>query len=671
MDNNRLKPKLLTIEELFHDANAVYVVPIYQRNFTWQAEQIEQLLRDVKDAIFDKKDNYFLGNLMVTELQKTQVHFEVIDGQQRLTTLYLLLTILAEDGLTDVEHRDCLRYESRARATQAIQRVSTEALNSCHSTRQTSHTEDAGILQGYKFIRQFMDQHLREETERRQFADFLLKKVVMVRAVLPSKTDFNRYFEIMNTRGQQLQQTDIVKAQLMQHLDNEIQRECFAWVWDACSDMDSYVQMSLTRGDTKLRQAIFGDNWSRLTVMCFEDLVMLSKSANSKGDEGITLSTSLSLKMAITKYAAVNVQKNDGNQDTERFRSIIEFPVFLLHVLKVVNGDDNDQEGQLDDKSLIKTFSQVLEQHDAKKPEWVKKFLFKLLRCKNLFDSFVIKRQFTATNSDDGDWSLQRLIKGGSEKQSTPVYKSTFTRTSPDIEDNSEIDPATRNLLTLQSMLRVTYTSPRTMHWITLLLIILDKNEFETITESQLVDALREYARDKVREAFFKNNEEPMGFSINRIVFTYLDYLIWLEQQNPEYRFSFRNSIEHFYPQRPDKEQSGAKVSKAWLHRLGNLALVNVGVNSKFSNNMPNTKAVNFKETIEQQSPKLQEMAEITRQKNDWGDQEVIEHHTAVLNRLRIDLGLVPDPCLSEHYSWQTIPTEKSGKLLAVTMDRP
>ena len=66
----------------------------------------------------------------------------------------------------------------------------------------------------------------------------------------------------MNTRGQQLKQVDIVKARLMSKLPNQYERECFAWVWDSCADMDSYVQMSLTRGDTSLRNKVFGDEWS-------------------------------------------------------------------------------------------------------------------------------------------------------------------------------------------------------------------------------------------------------------------------------------------------------------------------------------------------------------------------------------------------------------------------
>ena len=150
---NQLDPKLRTIGKLFDDQDAIYTVPIYQRNYAWQAEEIEQLLGDIQDAIRDSKDSYFLGNLMVTELRRVPTDFEVIDGQQRLTTLYLLLTFLAECDILGKGHQDCLRYESRPRATEALRRVSTESSRHSVSSTHSSRTEDTGIHQGYNVIR--------------------------------------------------------------------------------------------------------------------------------------------------------------------------------------------------------------------------------------------------------------------------------------------------------------------------------------------------------------------------------------------------------------------------------------------------------------------------------------------------------------------------------------
>ena len=86
------------------------------------------------------------------------------------------------------------------------------------------------------------------------------------------------------------------------------------------------------------------------------------------------------------------------------------------------------------------------------------------------------------------------------------------------------------------------------------------------------------------------------------------------------------------------------RVSDECLNLLGNLALVSVGANSKFSNSLPNAKADNFQTTIEIQSPKLQEMSRITRNEQEWGDKEVRAHHEAMIKCLRSDLGLSQRP---------------------------
>ena len=96
MSHNLVHPELLTVSELF-DHDTVYTVPIYQRNYAWRAPQIEQLISDIQDAVARQESNYFLGNLVVT-LRDKRRDFEVIDGQQRLTTLYLLLTFLENAG---------------------------------------------------------------------------------------------------------------------------------------------------------------------------------------------------------------------------------------------------------------------------------------------------------------------------------------------------------------------------------------------------------------------------------------------------------------------------------------------------------------------------------------------------------------------------------------------
>ena len=619
-----LDPHLMTVGELFDDPGATYTIPVYQRNFAWGAEQIELLISDIQGAIADKEDGYFLGNLIVTKRgtsrQPQQADYEVIDGQQRLTTLHLLLTILSDPETTlSPTHKGRLHYESRPRASATLNRIATQSARQTSAATDLASDEDPGILQGFNIIEQFIDQHINEARARSEFADFLRHQVTLVRATLPATTDLNRYFEVMNTRGQQLQQVDIVKARLMSRLHTDAQRACFAWVWDACADMDSYVQMALTPGNTTLRTEAFGQDWSWLQARDFTDLMRLwqmralnrgSASAEPGLDADMSDGTSLTLDEALAKYEASGASAITDDPDNDRFKSTIVFPALLLHVLKVFDGDETEAEGQLDDRTLIKRFEQVFKDGTS---ERVQDFTFQLLRLRNLFDAFLLKRQYTAKSGEDGDWSMQRLIKRTSGKNPTPGYVNTFAAGSSEVDDDAT-DSATSSLLLIESMLRVTYTSPRTMHWITKLLRHLTQAEPGHVSGPELVKLLQDYSRSKVKEAFFASGE-PQGFSIGRIVFTYLDYLLLQTQEpNPGFRFAFRNSIEHFYPQYADPQQSGPQVSAACLNLLGNLALVSVGANSKFSNSMPKAKAENFRTTIETQSPKLKLMAEITRE---------------------------------------------------------
>src|SRR5574337_1442923 len=81
-----------TVEEAFREC--FYIVPDYQREYVWTEKEVEQLLQDI-DEEFDvgERREYFIGTVLVSPTQQKN-HFDVIDGQQRLTTFFLLLCAL-------------------------------------------------------------------------------------------------------------------------------------------------------------------------------------------------------------------------------------------------------------------------------------------------------------------------------------------------------------------------------------------------------------------------------------------------------------------------------------------------------------------------------------------------------------------------------------------------
>lgn len=638
----KLAANLFTVGQLFDEVKTHYEIPIYQRNYSWGVEQIEQLIDDVRAAAQAEANDYFLGNLIVARkppgARRDGMTFEVVDGQQRLTTLLMLLTHLG------VAPKAQLTYQSRRNATQALTRLTT-----------SDDDEGTGIHMGFQVIKSRMAK-FRTSEERDTFRKFLDNNVQLVRAVLPVQTDLNKYFEIMNTRGQQLEQVDIIKARLMSYLRNEAgevedDRACLAWVWDACAEMNSYIQMALTPSNTDLRDEIFSSTWDRLKVSTFDNLML--KRPQVRARSGASRSTGVSMREALQLYARTAEEPAEEDSESRRFESPIKFPTLLLHALKVLqgsSGEDDDVDGHLDDSKLIKLFENEFKPlSETQRSDRAKRFVEVLLRCKFMLDNYVLKREFTATNEDDGAWSLKRLTCGESVSQGsirrkgTARFPNAFSRGRAEWED-TPVDDATRDVLLLQSMFRVTYTSPRTMHWITRILREPIIGLTQQDAAQSILNVLRTHARQKVQQAFFSGSQ-PTGFNIERIVFTYLDYLLatrgadLASSANPNFTFVYRNSIEHFFPQYANRDDNGWELvtpDDEELHMFGNLALVSVSTNSKFSNNLPLFKA--NKTEIVKQSTKLQLMADTVKSGTIWDKTAIGQHDRAMVELLREDL---------------------------------
>ncbi len=88
------KPEAKTIMKIFGDADSYYQIPDYQRPYSWNDEQIEQLWDDVYSAMESNDESYFLGPMIL--IRTKDGYFEVVDGQQRLTTLTILFCVLRD-----------------------------------------------------------------------------------------------------------------------------------------------------------------------------------------------------------------------------------------------------------------------------------------------------------------------------------------------------------------------------------------------------------------------------------------------------------------------------------------------------------------------------------------------------------------------------------------------
>lgn len=574
-----------------------YLIPIYQRNYAWGEDEIEALLEDIKGS----KEGYFIGSLVVREKGE---FFEVIDGQQRLTTLFLILKHLG------VNITGGLQFEARQKSNETLSKIHKDDDN-------LVDLPSAEIANGFKFIKEYLEKN----------KDFNKSKILnaqILRVPVPDDTDLNHFFEIMNTRGEQLEVHQIVKANILKALDKKDQKIA-AFVWDACANMDRYVQMNFEKS---LRAKIFGDNWDKL---CDEErlfeISLENNSKDSKEADGNSEERSLRQILQDGNYTSEKITQDED--ENIRFSSIINFPNFLLQVNAAISGDIKSEKSineLLYDKNLIYNLKKYYEGDE--KTQMAKKFIYNILKFRLLFDKFIIKTD--GNDKKDGEkWSLKMIAK--KDDNSKFFYKNTF-------------DDANRKLILLQSCLRITYTSPRTMEWIFTLLKQLDENK----TSDDMQEILEKHARGKVKDALKQSTSYP---TCERIILTYLDYILYREcvigakdskikqkLQNAfkaigsvnlknlqEWEFKFRNSIEHFYPQNPSKD-SIERMDDETLNSFGNLALVTTSGNSQFSNLAPSAK-LTMRPNIITQSLKLILMSEYIKGNSLDEYREAIKRH--------------------------------------------
>src|SRR3989344_2635891 len=94
-------PHSKTIMQLF-EGSSYYQVPDYQRPYAWDNEQVEQLWEDIFTAFQENMDEYFLGSIILTDNKQNQKALDIVDGQQRLTTLMILFCCLRDLHFKDI-----------------------------------------------------------------------------------------------------------------------------------------------------------------------------------------------------------------------------------------------------------------------------------------------------------------------------------------------------------------------------------------------------------------------------------------------------------------------------------------------------------------------------------------------------------------------------------------
>lgn len=249
-----------------------YIIPSYQRPYAWTEDETGKLFDDLYSFFSSNIDeSYFLGSIMLIK-NETDPHAEVIDGQQRLTTLTILLAIIAAQ-MQGSEQTTLLRYiaepgnkfeglEAKPRLTLRdrdndffVKYVQSLKFDELALLDEAALTNEARV--NIKKNSQLLQKRITEifcENKARldDFIQFLLKRCFLVAVSTPTQQSAFRIFSVMNSRGLDLQVTDILKAEIIGSIASEKDKDHYSEKWEDIeadlgrgifNDLFSYIRM--------------------------------------------------------------------------------------------------------------------------------------------------------------------------------------------------------------------------------------------------------------------------------------------------------------------------------------------------------------------------------------------------------------------------------------------
>lgn len=362
------------------------------------------------------------------------------------------------------------------------------------------------LLDGVNIIKDIFQE---EQIDIEKFSKKFFRETFIFRTELPKGTNLNHYFEIMNNRGEQLEKHEILKAQLMETLQNDERKsDLFSKIWDSCSDMGDYIWNNFDKNfDKNFVLKIFEQDYSNYNFNeLFTNLSFpISENINNEKDNNDLD------RILDTHHIPSNFSQRD-QEKTAKFRSVIDFPDLLIYTfnLKIKKTD----EASYDDKKLLEIFKDYTDSEV---------FIVELLKTRIYFDRYVIK-QMLNTDEKDQNWGIRSFeIKDNSVQNKEKTFD--------DAEDPESIET---KIEMFQTMFYYSSISSNKKDWLVKILIAKKENV------KDLYDVIFENFRSEISNLVLKEQIYPY---VQTKTFYYFEYMFW-EFYNDYLRGDKKNNIE-------------------------------------------------------------------------------------------------------------------------------
>ncbi len=624
-------------------------IPLYQRKYAWSEDEVNALLEDLLSN--KSSDYYYIGNIVVE--QREDKVLDVIDGQQRLTTLYLISKIATGEDTFE------LHYEIRKEDNDFLKDFKNEDKKS---------KADIQFRQNIETILKFQKTIL--ETEEVTLID-LLAKCKIALTILPKDVDIVKYFEVMNNRGKQLEKHQILKANILRVISED---KCdsddidYAKIWDYCSNMNVYIEDSIFYGSLKYESKKMENARQPLFSFIRKEITLLDIFKKESKEKNTNFSKIIDI---------INSKDTTSNKEEfyipKEYSSIVKFPIFLIQVLKIFLTLDNSKiENHIkidkivvNDNNLLNYFNKL----DVKRKllfdcKESKEFILFLLRMRILYDYFIFKR-------DEKDEPYLDLII---QKDEIITFREKQT------------EAYSKQILMLQLLLNFSAPNYFAQDWLAVALSWLDKNfneenvyslfseELEKFDRTMALERLTDkpdltglvngYLINKNKVSIFDESNFEDKAQLNRGTatahywFYKLDYLLWKNDsiwKDLEYKFTendkfkytliktkFRlsrlNSIEHIYAQSKEVDWQNPNNNYTNIDKFGNLALISNHMNSALIDKDNENKKLKIQEQLNNGTIESLKMVLIYSKYEEWTPENCNKHQTEMINLLIKDL---------------------------------
>lgn len=241
-----------------------YRIPAYQRPYAWTREECSKLFEDLYSAFLtNSKNAYFLGSIILIKNLRNKT-YDVVDGQQRLTTLTLLISSIISRFEKEKYKNDfipCIKQDAnvalklsekpRIIVREKNKLIFNKYVLKCkineimNSPINAKISSDVNIQNNAFYFYEQLKEHFNTDEELLKFGQYILNNCYIVTVITLSQESASRIFSVMNSRGLDLLPTDILKAEIIDKIEKTEQNSYTAlWEeWEQNLSREKFVEL--------------------------------------------------------------------------------------------------------------------------------------------------------------------------------------------------------------------------------------------------------------------------------------------------------------------------------------------------------------------------------------------------------------------------------------------